>query len=137
MHTFYHDLQNITSGSGISTSDETARSIRDSVIDEDSDIELDSLPVPNSSSSSLRPFVDDQPFLRKRITTSSVFKHSNIARISFSICFSESCTLFFLFMTQEIHILNTKYVKTKNTSNGTTGIPICININTDNIEAVT
>ncbi|PAV15856.1 G -coupled receptor 89 [Pyrrhoderma noxium] len=108
LHTFYHDLQNITSGSGISTSDETARSIRDSVIDEDSDIELDSLPVPNSSSSSLRPFVDDQPFLRKRITASSVFKHSNIARISFSICFSESCTLFFLFMTQEIHILNTK-----------------------------
>ena len=39
-----------------------------------------------------------------------MFTHSFVARVSFSLCFSESCTLFLLFMCQETGLLDSRCV---------------------------
>lgn len=79
LRTVYHDLQEIsaTTSSGLSKEDGAE------------DIELDSLPGPSSSSSS-----------SSRLGAWA--RHSTLARLSFSICFAESCILFILFLAQEL-----------------------------------
>ena len=59
------------------------------------DIELSAMPPPSTSSRSQKP-------------AASVFTHSNVARLSFSLCFSESCILFLLFMCQEAGLLSAR-----------------------------
>ncbi|KAH8112124.1 Abscisic acid G-protein coupled receptor-domain-containing protein [Phellopilus nigrolimitatus] len=84
LRTVFHDLQALASSAAGP--------------DADSDIELESLPAPNTSR--------EGPLLSQGSNKQGASKHSKIAHISFSLCFSESCTLFLLFMCQELNILD-------------------------------
>lgn len=90
LRALYHDLKSLT----LSANDGD-----NGALEVDVDIELDELPEPVSSNSA-SPSVTS--------TKRQSVLHSTIARTSFSLCFSESCTLFLLFMCQELHVFQPK-----------------------------
>ncbi|KAI5119350.1 hypothetical protein M0805_004027 [Coniferiporia weirii] len=90
LRSVYHDLQTLTASAG-----GTSSSSRDH-LDTDPDLELESLPRPNTAR--------DGPLLSQNAGPQSTSSHLKIAQLCFSMCFSESCTLFLLFMCQELSI---------------------------------
>lgn len=90
LRALYHDLKSLTL---------SANDADDGALEVDVDIELDELPEPVSSNSA-------SPSMTS--TKRQSVLHSTIARTSFSLCFSESCTLFLLFMCQELHVFQPK-----------------------------
>lgn len=61
-------------------------------------IELDALPPPSAHSTPERRSTNDT-------------SHSLLSKTLFSLCFSESCTLFLLLMCQALDVFNTRYVE--------------------------
>ncbi|EJD04899.1 uncharacterized protein FOMMEDRAFT_132741 [Fomitiporia mediterranea MF3/22] len=91
LRSVFHDLQTLTGAPSKSYNEHDVGND-----DSDAELELDTLPAPNTAR--------DGPLLSTSRTTS----HSNIARLCFSLCFSESCTLFLLFMSQELNLLDSR-----------------------------
>lgn len=94
LRSVYHDLQTLTaSASGITSDGRGSLNV-------DSDVELYSLPGPNTAR--------DGPLLSQTSAQQTSSTHSKIAHLCFSVSFSESCTLFLLFMCQELGILDSE-----------------------------
>ncbi|KAL5520503.1 hypothetical protein ACEPAG_9727 [Sanghuangporus baumii] len=97
LRSVYHDLQALAGSA--------SRQLGD---DPDDELELESLPAPSTANDG--PLLARSNSLAHRnrgehgLRTLWSSKHSNISRLCFSLCFSESCTLFFLFMCQEVNI---------------------------------
>lgn len=92
LRSLYHDLQNLSI-----EADQAATSS----LTVDTDVELEILPSP--STATLKP--PGSPALTIKRTF-----HSTVARAIFSLCFSESCTLFLLLMLQALDILHPRSV---------------------------
>lgn len=103
LRSIYHDLQTLTGSPAKSLG------VNDEAHD-DSDMELDVLPVPSTAKDGPLLAHAGSSGVEAKFRGRKNWKHSSIARLCFSLCFSESCTLFLLFMCQELSLLNPRWV---------------------------
>ncbi|KZT00623.1 uncharacterized protein LAESUDRAFT_687929 [Laetiporus sulphureus 93-53] len=89
LRALYHDLQDLSTHS-------SAHAVTPPAADTD-DVELEALPTPSTSTAKRSPV----------LPTARHF-HSTLARSLFSLCFSESCTLFLMLMSQAIDVFDNR-----------------------------
>ena len=92
----YHDLQDLSSTTGKAASGSGPGT--PSVVFDAGETELETLPTPSSASFPPSSGVRKRPF------------HSALSRALFSLCFTESCTLFVLLICQALELFHPRFV---------------------------